>query len=307
MNLTLKTLSLFVTLILCSLATALGQESESGKLFEGPDVTLYYEVRGAKSGTPLFVINGGPGVDHTYMHSTLQPASALNQLARKRPVIFYDQRGLGKSPALKPGQSCTVADQVADLDALRAHLGYDRINVLGHSYGGFLAMAYATRFPERIVNLILSNSMAPKVLDTIFLFSQVYPETNDRMEAIKVVDDATNRASTMEYLSMLFYSPEKRAAFLAKVTDARFNVQVNELILKDADKLDFWPELPKLRMPTLVITGRFDMNIAPVISYKMHQAIPNSKFVVFEKSGHLPFYEEQNGFVRLVESFLTQK
>ena len=307
MNLTLKTLSLFVTLVLCSVATVLGQQSESGKLFEGQGVTLYYEIRGAKSGTPLFVINGGPGADHTYMHSTLQPTSALNHLARKRPVIFYDQRGTGKSPALKPGQSCTVADQVADLDALRAHLGYDRINVLGHSYGGYLAMAYATRFPERIVNLILSNSAAPKYLDTIFLFAQVYPETNERMEAIKVVDDATNKASTMEYLSMLFYSPEKRAAFLAKVTDVDVNLQVNELILKDADKLDFWPELPKLRMPTLVITGRFDMNVAPVISYKMHKAIPNSKFVVFEKSGHLPFYEEQNGFVRLIESFLTKK
>jgi proline iminopeptidase len=181
--------------LLCLLAAlpTLGKKLEPDKFFQGQDAILYYEIRGTKTGTPLLVINGGPGVDHTYMHSTLHPSSALDELAKDRPVIFYDQRGVGKSPALKAGQSCTIADQVADLEALRTYLGYEEINILGHSFGGLIAMAYAARYPERIGRLIICNSAAPKYTDTIFLFEKVFPETNERMEAIKVTDQATKK------------------------------------------------------------------------------------------------------------------
>lgn len=305
-----KTTSRVIGIILLShlvASSAFGQKSESGQLFEGQGVTLYYEVRGAKAGTPLFVINGGPGVDHTYMHSTLHPTSALDELAQKRPVIFYDQRGVGQSPALKPGQSCTIADQVADLEALRAHLGHERVDILGHSFGGYLAMAYAARYPQRVAHLVLSDSGAPKVTDTIFLFEKVFPETNERMEAIKATDKATKKAQFMYYLSMLFYSPEKRKAYLDKVTTINVNDQIRDILWKDMEKLDFTPELQKFRFPTLVITGRFDMNVAPLVAYKIHKAIPNSQFVVFEQSGHMPFYEERQGFVLLLDSFLSGK
>src|SRR5262249_20088434 len=284
-----------------------GQKSESGKLFNGPGAGLYYEIRGAKSSPPLLVINGGPGVDHTYMHSTLYPTSALDELAGSRQVIFYDQRGVGKSPALKPGQSCTIADQVADLEALRAYLGYERMDIFGHSFGGYLAMAYAARYPQRIAHLILSGSSAPKAVDNVVLFEKVFPETNERMESIKVTDEASKKAEFMAYLSMLFYSPERRAGYLARVTTINFNTEINELISKDAEKLDLTPELAKFHFPTLFITGRFDMNVAPVVAYKIHKAIPNSRLIVFEHSGHLPFYEEQKRFVRLVATFLAGK
>ncbi len=299
----------FIVILLCHLAAlpALGQKLESGKFFPSQGATLYYEIRGAKIGTPLLVINGGPGIDHTYMHSTLHPSSALDELAKDRPVIFYDQRGVGKSPALTAGQSCTVADQVADLEALRAYLGYERINILGHSFGGYLAMAYAARYPERIERLIICDSAAPKFSDTIFLFENVFPETNERMEAIKVTDEATKKAAFMYYFSMLFYSAKNRDTYLAEVTTINANIAVGDSLRKDMEKLDFTPELPKFRFPTLVMTGRFDMNVAPSVAYKMHKAISGSRFVVFEQSGHMPFYEEQENFVQTVKSFLSGK
>lgn len=99
-------------------------------------------------------------------------------------------------------------------------------------------------------------------------------------------DEAAERASFMYYLSMLFYSPANRDACLAKVTTISFNKQAKEAIEKDAEKLDFTPELAKFRFPALVITGRLDMNVAPLVAYKIHKAIPNSSFVVFEQSGH---------------------
>jgi len=65
-----------------------------------------------------------------------------------------------------------------------------------------------------------------------------------------------------------------------------------------------WPILPTLRMPTLVLTGRYDINVAPSTAWKIHRAIPGSKWEVFEESGHLPYFEEPEKFVRVVEGFL---
>lgn len=287
--------------------SAFAQKKESGKLFEGKSATLYYEVRGAKNGTPLFVINGGPGADHTYLHSTLSRVSALDELAKKRPVVFYDQRGVGQSPALKTEQSITTADQVADLEALREFLGYERIDVFGHSYGGFLAMAYSAAHPERIAHLVLSDSEAPKPTDTIFLFDRIYPETNARMEARNLKDEAERKAYLMDYFSMIFYSPANRDAYLGKVKNPAMNTKISDALWKDMEKIELNPEIAKFRFPTLVMTGRFDINVAPSIAYKIHQTIPNSKFVVFDECGHLPFYEQQRKFVQTMNEFLSGK
>ncbi len=124
-------------LCLASLA-AYAAEPNSGQVFNAPGASIYCEVFGSGSGTPLMVANGGPGFDHTYLHLS----SAWEALGKNRPVVFYDQRGNGRSSALKPGQSCTLLDQINDLDALRAHLGFAQIDLLGHSWGGYLVMAY---------------------------------------------------------------------------------------------------------------------------------------------------------------------
>lgn len=294
-------------LMSCASASALADEQESGRLFNAPGAVLYYEVRGSGPGTPLFILNGGPGFDHTYLHCS----PAWDSLAKHRPVIFYDQRGNGRSPALKAGQSCTLADQLADLEALRGHLGFQRIDVLGHSWGGYLAMAYAARNPGRVAHLIICDSAAPKWQDTIFLFKDIFPEGVERQQALAFAqtlgDGAAGKASIKEYLSMLFYSPEKRDAFLVNASSYAFSPSINAALDQDIQRFDLNPELPKFRFPTLVITGRYDINVAPAVAYKIHQAIPQSRFVVFERSGHLPFYEQPEEFVKAVEEFLSAK
>ena len=103
---------------------------------------------------------------------------------------------------------------------------------------------------------------------------------------------------------MLFYSPESRDAY-GKLSNTRsFNQQVNTALGDDTERFDLNPEIRKFRMPVLVLTGRFDMSVAPQTAYKFHQAIAGSRFVVFERSGHLPFIEEPDAFVRTVEDFL---
>jgi proline iminopeptidase len=281
--------------------------AESGQTFDGPGGKIYYEVTGGGSGTPLIVVNGGPGFDHRYEHIT----TAWDQVGKNRKVVFYDQRGNGQSFALKSGQANTLADQIDDLEALRAHLGFDRFELLGHSWGGYLSMAYAARHPDRVAHLILVDSAAPKWSDIIFLFSQVFPEATERRAALAFSDEFGDKAAgdtaMREYFSMLFYSPEKRDAFLAVMPADAFHKEVNQTLNRDIARFDLNPEIRKFRFPTLVITGRYDMNVAPLIAYRMHQAIPGSRFVVFERSGHMPFYEEPDAFVRALEDFLAGK
>src|SRR3954465_13242303 len=117
-------------LVICMLVPALAAAApaEKGATFKAPGATLYVEVLGTATGVPLVVVNGGPGFDHTYEHAAVPgTTSAWGTLAKKRRVVFYDQRGNGRSSAVKPGQPCGLAEQIDDLEAVRAHLGADRI------------------------------------------------------------------------------------------------------------------------------------------------------------------------------------
>lgn len=281
---------------------------EHGTTFNAPGATIYYEVFGSGSATPLFVANGGPGFDHQYLHSS----EAWDTLGQNRKIVMWDQRGTGQSGPLKSGQSCTLADQINDLDALRAHLGYDKIDLLGHSWGGFLAMAYAARFPQHIERLIILDSAAPRWKDTLFLFKDVFPDVTAHENSYGFTADLKEKdseaaadAQTRLYLSMLCYSPEHRDELLAKMANDKEYRNINRLVNEDVARFDLNPELGKFHFPVLVGTGRFDMNVAPVIAYKIHQAITGSQFRVFEKSGHLPFFEQPQEFVSAVNAFLS--
>jgi proline iminopeptidase len=291
------------------LAAAPPPKGENGQTFQAPGATLYVEILGTAAGVPLVVVNGGPGFDHTYEHAAAPgTTSAWDTLARARRVVFYDQRGNGRSGALKPGQPCALADQIDDLEAVRAHLGADKIDLLGHSWGGYLVMAYAARHPEHIRHLVTVDSAAPKWTETVTLFKDIFPEGQGRAESFAFADAlgdaAASEAGIREYFHWLFYAPEKRDAFIAQIGGGVFNKAVNEALDHDLARFDLTPELRKYKFPALVITGRYDINVAPSVAYRMHQAIAGSKFVVFEKSGHLPFFEEPEAFVRTIEGFL---
>jgi len=296
--------------VLLAPALASAAPPETGQTFQAPGATLYVEVLGTAAGVPLVVVNGGPGFDHTYEHAAMPgTTSAWEVLARKRRVVFYDQRGNGRSGALKPGQSCTLADQIDDLEAVRAHLGADKIDLLGHSWGGYLVMAYAARHGDRIRHLVTVDSAAPKWTDTVFLFKDIFPEGQERADSFAFAealgDAAAAQAGIREYLHWLFYSPEKRDAFVAQIGPGVYNKAVNEAVDHDLQRFDLNPELRKFKFPALVVTGRFDINVAPSVAYKIYKAIPGAQLAVFERSGHLPFFEEPDGFVRALEGFLA--
>ena len=280
---------------------------EAGATFEAPGATIWYEVRGGGAATPLVIVNGGPGFDHSYLHC----GDCWDRLAKSRRLVFYDQRGTGRSGELKQGQYCTLADQIADLEALRGHLGFEKVDLLGHSWGGYLVMAYAARHPDRVAHLLIVDSAAPKIQDTVFLFKNIHPETQAREDAlafaVELGDAEAISADLKEYMSMLFYTTEAREAFLARSPTFSYRQNVNKAVWGDLQRFDLNPELPKFRFPTLVVTGRYDFNVAPSVAWAIHRAIPGSELAVFEKSGHLPFCEEADAFVARLEAFLSRR
>jgi len=254
-----------------------------GATFETGGVTIWYEVRGSGPGTPLIVANGGPGFDHNY----LLCGDVWDTLAKGRKIVFYDQRGNGRSSELKEGQPCGLAEQIDDLEALRAHLGFEKFDLLGHSWGGYLVMAYGARHPERIAHLMT----APE--DALAF-------------AVELGDQKAVAADLHEYMSMIFYTPQAKDAFLARSSSFVYRQKVNKAVWDDLQRFDLNPELPKFKFPTLVVTGRYDFNVAPSVAWAIHRAIPGSELAVFEKSGHLPFCEEPAAFLARVGAFLSK-
>ena len=271
-----------------------------------PEVDLAYWVYGASNpiATPIFAVNGGPGLSHIYM---VQNDTWL-RLAAHRQVIFYDQRGDGASKLLDPAAPQTMDAQVADLDAIREHLHLAKIDLCGDSFGGLLVIAYAAAHPDHVHKLIISDGLA-SWKDIVHLFPQVFPDKLEANEAAAKASTATPEAQAQQglrdHFDMIFYSRAKLATYMANAKDLGFYPAIGEAVGKATAELDLTSALPKFTFPTLVITGRYDMNVAPLTAWRMFKAIPGAKFAVFEESGHLPSYEEPDKYVQVVDTFLA--
>jgi proline iminopeptidase len=270
-----------------------------------PEVELGYEILGTRgTGVPLIAVNGGPGLSHAYMMQN----DLWQRVAAHRMVVLYDQRGTGASKQMQPNAPQTMSAQVADLDAIRSALSLDRVAVLGDSYGGMIAMAYAAAHPEHVSHLILSDSPAPAWKDMVHLLPQVFPDREEQgeQEAKKLAADpeAAARAGLASHMGMMFYSPEMRDTYLKGMGDLGFVPAVGRAVQQATADLDLSAKLPGFRFPTLVITGRYDMNVAPLTAWRMAHAIPGAQLVFFEKSGHLPSFEEPAKYLTVLETFL---
>jgi len=295
-------------LLLAWPALAAGQAlpHQTGKI-PTEQVALAYETFGASSNAlPLLVVNGGPGLSHAY----LLPTDVWKQLAQKRRVIFYDQRGTGVSKPVQVGAPQTLAAQVADLEAVRKGLNLPKIMLLGDSYGGLLSIAYASAYPQHVAKLILSDAAGSNLNTLVHLFEEVFPETmatEKQQKQPPVVTQAVAEASMRTHFNLLFYSAAQRDLYFKKlgpIHNVGLEPAVGQAVGDDASKADFTPKLAGFTFPTLVLTGRYDMNVAPLTAWRLQQTIPGAKIVFFEQSGHFPWFEEPAKYRTVVEQFL---
>ena len=152
---------------------------ESG-FVDANGVLIYYEALG--HGQPLLILHGGPGASHDYFLPYLLP------LARTNRVVFIDERGSGKSEKLEDPKGYTVENMVEDVEAVRQHLNLGKMNLLGHSYGGVLAEAYALKYQANLAHLILGSTFhSTKALNEVFrqMKAHMTPELRNRIDAME--------------------------------------------------------------------------------------------------------------------------
>lgn len=260
---------------------------------EGHDITL----------PPVVAVNGGPGLTHAYMEQN----DLWTRFSEHRRVVFYDQRGNGRSTRVTPNASQTLEAQVADLEALRIALRAEKIDLVGDSFGGLIVLAYTLAYPSHVHHLIVSDGL-PGFKAIVHPLPDVFPDLDAQEVAdSKLVPESRtsqDRAFRV-HIRECFYSPEKADLYLKNFHDAGLDADVGEKVSSAVQNVDLTSQLRNINVPTLILTGRFDMNVAPVTAWRMAHAITGAKLHIFEHSGHLPSYEEPNEYLKTLTDFLS--
>ena len=253
---------------------------------------------------PVVVVNGGPGFSHRY----LLEGGVWQRIARTRLVVLYDQHGTGASTPLSAGVPYTTADQIDDLDAVRRTLGLARFALAGHSYGGYLSLAYTLAHPEQVERLILTDAPGPVLPHQPVLYNDVFPDRLAAAPRTEPTDAAARKkaadADIRLHLSTYFVSPRKAARYIARSDRFGYDPAVDDVVSAGSRGVDLSGRLKDIRAPTLVLNGRFDTDVPPITAWRMCAAISGARCMFFEASGHFPAVEEPARYRAAVEAFL---
>jgi proline iminopeptidase len=261
------------------------------------DTELFYVEVG--EGLPCLVMHGGLGGDHTSLHPWLDPLGDVMRL------IYYDHRGNGRS-GRPPTETITFEQLCADTDALRKHLGFEEVAVLGYSFGGFVALEYALRYPAHLSHLILLDT-APTLdyTEEIEANARSKGATQEQIEALdaSAEDEVESRRLWKLIEPLYFHSYD---ADLAERVMGKTLISVEAGDAGDAivEGWDLTPRLGEISAPTLILVGKDDFVCPPSQAKIMHQAIPNSELTIFENSGHFTHVEEPEAFFDTVRAWL---
>lgn len=287
----------------------------------------YYTVNGAKlwtvsfgKGDPLFLIAGGPGGSHYGLRS-------FDSLSTSSTLVYYDGIGRGKSDLAKDVKEYSLERDVEDLEGLRKAMAYKQINILGHSYGGLVAQAYAIKYSDNVKNLILANTFHSYIMwqanddNSNHEIKTNYPEVWDTLMIVReqgaISSDSIHQAiyGRVPYGFLYAYNPDKFRGGVKPDYPNLFNSELYyQMVGKDGDfivgsdigNFDFRKQLKNLKMPILIIGGRYDRVAVPSQMVKYKEYCPQAKFVMFERSGHNPQVEEPAKEFSIIRNFLSK-
>jgi proline iminopeptidase len=287
-------------------------------------VLIYYQTIG--HGAPLMIVHGGPGVSHDYLMPYLLP------LARSNKLIFIDERGSGRSEKLEDTAQYTVENMVEDVESVRQALHLGKISLMGHSFGGVLAQAYAFKYQQNLTHLVLGGTFYSTTEMNKVLAEEkrsMPPEALAKLEALEKAglfnkgkdwekgrypDDYAKLAWGDGYFPFLYQRrPDANYDPAAGNTGVSWDLYremwgsngefVIDGNLKSVEYLD---KLSGIHVPTLVICGDHDES-NPSLSRTMHEKIAGSKLVILPQSGHMAFVDQPNMYIKALAEFLGGK
>jgi len=268
---------------------------------------LYYQTMG--QGDPVIVIHGGPGMDQGY----LLPGMAT--LAQKHQVVFYDQLGCGRSTATVIDEShITINSFVEDIETLRKALKFEKVTIVGHSWGGMLAMYYAVKYPKNIKKLVLMNTVTSagmeEFLDEVEKRTMPSAGEFEKLKASQEFIDSDPQAIAQYYrlfFQYYFHNPKdlEKLNLQLEPKGAATGVKVAKILEESifGKYTDQHDDLQKLKIPTLIIRGESDV-IPMSAANSMAHSIKGSKLVVLKNCGHFPYIEQPAQWLEAVEMFL---
>lgn len=308
-----------VLFLLCLLlgtpALARGAADE-GYVVTDDGARLHYRVEGEGTET-LVVVHGGPA---NSMES-IRPDFGLGEKGRR--VIFYDQRGNGGSSLDMDPAHLAIGRHIADLDAIRAHFGLKKMNLLGNSWGGLLVSYYAIAHPDRVARLVLHDPAPPArpwleaMSDEIRRRSTLLPEPERR--AFNAAGDplvwyyardpvAVCRTFMTTLFRLYAFDPDNpgaaRSDACAGGTEAvRRQLIVNKRIWAALPGYDLRPLLGGVTAPVLVIYGEADP-VPRAAAEAWASGYPNARLLVIRRAGHLSHVEQPSAYFSALDAFL---
>jgi proline iminopeptidase len=260
--------------------------------------TLYYEELG--SGPVCLVLHGGLGLDHTLYRD-------LDALAGRVRLVYYDQRGNGRS-GRPPLATLTMPQLADDAAALADRLGADRMIVVGHSYGGFVAQELALRHPDRVAGLVLVDTTPGQLGDSDRPGDDQGPPVPEELAAAMSSAPPTDadmaegmRPLLRHYLHRL--SPEDVAPRFADVVFDAAAMSRSMEVLAGWSAAD---RLPAVTAPTLILVGRHDVVTAPAQAHRIARRIAGAHVVEFDHSGHFPWLDQPDEFFAVLGAWLDE-
>jgi len=275
-----------------------------------PGGEIWYRVMGDGSATPLILLHGGPGFSSYY----LKP---LDALASDRTVVRYDQLGGGKSTSISDTTMFTIPHFVAELDSLRSSLGYDRVDILGHSWGTILALEYYRAHPEHVVSMVLASAVFDIPAYEEHARSLVATLSDSAQAAIRTAEESGDYASPAYQAAMNeFYGRYLYRHPIQADLDSTF-ATANEGIynymqgpseftitgtLKSYDAMGF---LPQVKVPVLYTVGEFD-EVGPDLVRHFQELTPGSELVVIPGAAHITTWDNPDVMIGAVQTFLDK-
>jgi proline iminopeptidase len=269
---------------------------------------LFVHREGA--GEPMVVIHGGPLLDHGYM---VEP---LRRLADDVALVFHDQRLSGRSDGNVDSASVRLAAFADDVEGIRHALGLDRVHVLGHSWGGLIAMKYAAMHADRVRSLILVSPMPPTAAlwreAEQTLAASLTPADTAGVGALRASPEMANGSpGPIEQLLRLSFRSQFHDP--GGVLDLEFHIADDHAersrqfgrVMVDLLAYDMLAELRSLRVPVLVVYGESETGVGPGID-ALRAALADVQIVAIEEAGHFAFIEQPVAFEATVRRFLER-
>lgn len=292
------------------------QASDGEQFYTLNGIKHWVKVKGSQnSTTPIVIVHGGPGGNQYNFERTIGP-----KIESFATVVYYEQRGSGRSEAPEDPNDYLLQTLISDLDQLREALGVQKMTLLGYSFGAELALRYAIAHPERVEKLILSSPAELSKANMLVQMQGFYAIGDSTLKAgmEQILKDTTsiedkygrvwNSSSSEVVDRFLFLNPELAQKNRQLWQESKLkNTGLMAKVYIKHNKADLVEKASVLKTPTLIISGVHDKNGGLHTGLALKQVLSNSVIKLYENSAHFPDMEEEDRFAADVKIFTQEK